>query len=85
MRDSVIVHAVDPKTGKTKLLERIDTVLPVAEEPWSLTIDDMVRMSGKTRRWIFAHADDLGWVKRLTRKSLRGDAALLRKWIASRR
>jgi hypothetical protein len=85
MRDSIIVHAVDPKTGKTRMLERVDSVNPIADEPWNLGIDDLVRMSGKTRRWIFAHAGEMGWVKRITRKTLRGDAALLRKWIASRR
>lgn len=48
MRETVIVHGIDPKTGKTKLLERLDFVNPVTDEPWSLTIDDMVRLSGKT-------------------------------------
>jgi hypothetical protein len=85
MRESIIIHAVDPKTGKTRMLERLDSVNPVVDEPWNLDIDDLVRMSGKTRRWIFAHADEFGWVKRITRKTLRGDAALLRKWIAHRR
>jgi hypothetical protein len=53
-------------------------------EKWSLSLDDMVKRTGKTRRWLFTHADELPFVRRITRKTLRGDALLLERWIARR-
>jgi len=81
----IIFNADDPKTGNVRDDLRIEVRVATDPEPWSLTIEQMVEMTSKSRRWLFSHADDLPWIKRVTRKSLRGDEALLRKWIASRR
>jgi hypothetical protein len=57
---------------------------PQADE-WNLSIEDMERMTGQKRRWLFAHADELPFIKRITKKKVRGDAALLKRWMAERR
>ena len=51
---------------------------------WNLSIDDLVARTSKSRRWIFAHADELPFVGRITRKTLRGEA-LLTHWLSERR
>jgi len=45
----------------------------------------MMRLTGKTRRWLFTHADELPFVCRITRKTLRGDEVLLKRWLEDRR
>jgi hypothetical protein len=57
----------------------------LAADEWNLSIEDMERMTGQNRRWLFAHANELPFIKRITKKKLRGDAALLKRWIAERR
>jgi hypothetical protein len=54
------------------------------DEPWSLTIEDMMRMTGKTRRWLFRHKH-LPFIRVISRKTVIGDADLLHKWIAAQR
>jgi hypothetical protein len=54
------------------------------DEPWSLSIEDMMRMTGKTRRWLFKHKQ-LPFIRVISRKTLIGDTELLRKWIAAQR
>jgi hypothetical protein len=61
-----------------------ETACGTSRVRWTLSTDDMVRMTGKTRRWLFTHADELPFVRRITRKTLRGDKALLERWIARR-
>jgi hypothetical protein len=55
---------------------------PVAE--WSLTIEDMMRLTGKTRRWLFRHKH-LPFIRVISRKTLIGDELLLKRWIAHQR
>jgi hypothetical protein len=55
---------------------------PVAE--WSLTIEDMMRWTGKTRRWLFRHKH-LPFIRVISRKTLIGDEALLKRWIVQQR
>ncbi len=56
-----------------------------APEPrWSLDTDELVKRSGRSRRWLFAHCDELPFVRRMSRKVLRGDAQLLERWITRR-
>ena len=44
-------------------------------------LDEICARTQKTRRWIFRHAKQLPFVKRVSRKTLIGDAELLKKWI----
>jgi hypothetical protein len=55
-----------------------------ADEAWSLTIEDMMRMTSKSRRWLFENKH-LPFIRQVSRKTLVGDKALLKKWIANRR
>jgi hypothetical protein len=48
---------------------------------WTLTVDDLIRKTGKSRRWLFRHRD-LPFIRSITRKSIVGDASLLRDWIS---
>jgi hypothetical protein len=84
MRETIVIAATDPRTGKTRG-HRQDEIQTAVEEPWSLSIEDMVRLTGKTRRWLFTHADELPFVRRVTRKTLVGDAAVLRHWMNNRK
>ncbi|HTT75303.1 MAG TPA: hypothetical protein VMF50_04910 [Candidatus Binataceae bacterium] len=52
---------------------------------WTLDIDDLIQRTGMSRRWLFTHADELPFIRRITRKSLRGDAAKLEKWLDAER
>jgi hypothetical protein len=58
---------------------------PVPPTTWTLTLEDLMLRTGKTRRWLFMHADELPFVRRVTRKTLRGDAAKLEKWFEQER
>jgi hypothetical protein len=51
---------------------------------WSLTIDDLVARTGKTRRWLFQHRH-LPFIRSISRKTIIGDEALLRRWISQQR
>jgi hypothetical protein len=55
---------------------------PVAE--WSLTIEDMMRLTGKTRRWLFRHKH-LPFIRVISRKTIVGDETLLWRWISAQR
>ena len=55
-----------------------------APERWSLDTDDLVKRTGKSRRWLFAHCEELPFVRRKSRKVLRGDAKLLEQWFDRR-
>jgi hypothetical protein len=58
---------------------------PVASAPeWNLTVEEMMRVTGKSRRWLFAHKN-LPFIRRISRKTIRGDETLLRRWLSSRR
>jgi hypothetical protein len=54
------------------------------DEEWNLTIEDMMRMTSKSRRWLFENKH-LPFIRQVSRKTLVGDRALLKKWIANRR
>jgi hypothetical protein len=69
------------RRGKRKAM-RSAPPKPQPEPPktWTLTIDDLIVRTGKSRRWIFMHADRLPFVRRITRKTILGDAKL-EKWL----
>jgi hypothetical protein len=52
---------------------------------WTLTIEDLIRRTGKSRRWLFEHSKDLPFVRRLTARTLVGDAARLNSWLERKR
>jgi hypothetical protein len=52
---------------------------------WKMTIEDMEKMTGKPRRWLFAHADELPFVSRVSLKVIKGDETLCLAWITERR
>jgi len=56
---------------------------PAAPE-WNLSIEQMIAMTGKTRRWLFAHRD-LPFVRSISRKTIVGDETLLKRWVAEQR
>jgi hypothetical protein len=51
---------------------------------WTLTIEDLVKRTGKSRRWLFEHSD-LPFIRRLTARTLVGDAARLNAWLERKR
>jgi hypothetical protein len=55
-----------------------------AAAEWSLSIDDMMRMTGKSRRWLFNHRH-LPFIRSVSRKTIVGDETLLRRWISQQR
>ena len=50
-------------------------------DEWPLTIEDLMCRTGKSRRWLFEHSKDLPFVRRLTARTLVGDAAKLNSWL----
>lgn len=74
----------DPLRG---LYAGLSYMLPEESAPqprWSLDTDDLVKRTGQSRRWLFAHCDELPFVRRKSRKTLRGDAMLLERWFDRR-
>jgi hypothetical protein len=55
-----------------------------AAQEWSLSIDDMIRMTSKSRRWLFNHRH-LPFIRSVSRKTIIGDESLLRRWISQQR
>jgi hypothetical protein len=69
------------KRGKSKAVRTTPPKpQPEPAKTWTLSIDDLMLRTGKSRRWSFMHADKLPFVQRITRKTLRGDAAKLERW-----
>jgi hypothetical protein len=56
---------------------------PAAE--WTLTIEDLVQRTRKSRRWLFEHAGALPFIRRLTARTLVGDAQKLNAWLERKR
>jgi len=50
-----------------------------------LSIDDLVRLTGLSRRSLFKKARSLSFVTRVSRTSLVGSEAGLKRWMAARR
>lgn len=50
-----------------------------------LTATEAAKRLGVSRRWVYRHADELPFTRRLTRGTLRFSAAGLRRWQESRR
>lgn len=70
--------------------EQLASLLRPPEKPtvtvaeWSLSVEDMMRMTHKSRRWLFENKN-LPFIRVINRKTIIGDETLLKKWIASRR
>jgi hypothetical protein len=47
-----------------------------------ITADEACMRLGKSRRWLFAHAD-LPFVRRISRKTIMCDPVQLREWMAT--
>jgi hypothetical protein len=58
---------------------------PKVPTTWTLSVEDLMLATGKTKRWLYAHADELPFVKRISRKTLRGDAMRLERWFEAER
>jgi hypothetical protein len=52
---------------------------------WMLTVEDLEERTGQKRRWLFANAHRLPFIKRISLKRLRGDETLLNEWLSQRR
>src|SRR5690348_3727288 len=63
-----------------RLMATAPVVLPTTPE-WSLDIDAMIKKTGKSRRWLFQHKN-LPFIWVISRKTIKGDETLLRKWIS---
>jgi hypothetical protein len=50
-----------------------------------LSADEACAILKRPRRWLFAHAKRMPWIKRLSRKVILIDEAGMYRWIASRR
>jgi hypothetical protein len=59
-----------------------ESATPAAE--WSLTIEDLIARTDKTRRWLFKHRH-LPFIRSISRKTIIGDETLLRRWISQQR
>jgi len=70
------------------LFARLLVPTPAPTEPvrpsWALSAADAAARLGKTRRWLFEHAAELPFVRRVSRKTLVCDESLLESWIARR-
>jgi hypothetical protein len=85
MRKCTVFLPETPDEDPLRGLSGFYYMLPEASEPrWSLDTDQLVERSGRSRRWLFAHANELPYVKRISRKVLRGDSVLLERWIGRR-
>jgi hypothetical protein len=51
---------------------------------WSLSADEAAKKLGKSRRWLFRHANGLPFARRVSRKTLVCDEAGLNRWVANR-
>jgi hypothetical protein len=61
-------------------------IRPAASEPDRLlTAEDAARRLGTTPRWLYRHARQLPFTRRLSRKALRFSEAGLARYLASRR
>jgi len=71
-----------------ELTARLLTASPSPAGPpapeWALTAAEAARKLGKSRRWLFEHAAELPFIRRVSRKTLVADEAGLKRWIASR-
>jgi hypothetical protein len=55
-----------------------DTAIPDAER-W-ISVAAAARLIGMSREWVYENKRTLGWVKKCGKRSLRCDAAQLRRW-----
>lgn len=69
--------------GRRLLLSQLAAIPALPEEP--LSADEACRMIGKSRRWLFGHAKELPFVRRVSRKTIVCDPVVLRRWLANRR
>jgi hypothetical protein len=81
---TVLGHLASLQSALTARLLDIPGSSEPAVPEWTLTIEDLMRLTGQSRRWIFQRADELPFVKRITRKTLIGDETRLRRWIDRR-
>jgi excisionase family DNA binding protein len=50
-----------------------------------LTVEELAKMLGVERRWIYRHADDFPFTKRLSRRAMRFRESGVRRWMAAKR
>jgi predicted DNA-binding transcriptional regulator AlpA len=50
-----------------------------------LTPDDVANLIGVNRRWLYRHASQLPFVRRISRKNLRFSEVGLRRWVAAKK
>jgi hypothetical protein len=63
-------------------IEDEEAARSVSYTGWSMTIDDMVSATGKSRRWLFKHRT-LPFIRSISRKTIIGDEAILKRWVES--
>ncbi|HTT75878.1 MAG TPA: hypothetical protein VMF50_07850 [Candidatus Binataceae bacterium] len=52
---------------------------------WNLDINDLIVRTGKSRRWLFEHSDELPFIRRVTKKTIIGNAVRLERWLDGER
>jgi hypothetical protein len=67
------------------MAEPAATITATAPTAYDLDADAIARRLGRSRRWVFRNAQRLPFVRRISRKTIRGDESGLNRWIASRR
>ena len=57
----------------------------LAEPDRLLSVEETAKIAGVTRVWLYRHAAQLPFTRRLSPKALRFSSAGLQRWLASRR
>ena len=66
-------------------LSRSPNGRPTTENDVWLTPEKASAILGVNKKWLYRHAKDLSFAKKLSRKALRFNEAGLRRWMATRR
>jgi hypothetical protein len=67
-------------------IQKSETSRAKSSEPdRTLNADEIAAELGQTRRWVFRHAKKLGFIRRISRKSLAASATEVRRWRETQR